>query len=362
VLFGRCDEEAVGAYQPFVEALKAHLASLGVAAWDTGLGAERRGLDRLVPGLGARLDEHTHRVASAPEDPPIQLFEAVVSLLRHLARRQPLVVVLDDMQWADKATLLLVRHILRSLDGVRAMLILVFRGVDAPASPRLAALLADLRRERDIERVSLQGLDENEVAALLRAHGSENPHGSLPRALWRATAGNPFLIVQALRGLHKGPQPAGRPDIDLDQLGMLEGVNEFVLRQLSSLDRTGRKVLETASVRGIEFRLDVLERVLGVPAERLLELIEDLIDAGLVAEAPDNIDHFAFRHPLVRHALHGQILASRRRRLERAVARALDAADRPAGSLPARSTLAGPTSKRILTKRRRDRSHRVPDH
>jgi DNA-binding SARP family transcriptional activator len=362
VLFGRCDEEAAGAYQPFVEALNAHLASVDVGAWDTGLPAERRGLDRLVPGLGARPDEHRHRVARAPEDPPAQMFGAVVNLLRNIAGRQPLLVVLDDMQWADKATLLLVRHILRSLDGVRAMLILAFRAVDAPAPPGLAALLADLRRERDIERVSLKGLGENEVADLHRAHGMEDPDEALPRALGRATAGNPFLIVHALRGLHKGPEPARRPEIDLDRLGMLEGVMEFVLRQLSSLDGTPRKMLETASVQGIEFRLEVLERVLGVPAERLLELIEDLIDAGLVAEAPGNIDHFAFRHPLVRHALHGQILASRRRRLEGAVARALDAVDRPTASLPARSTLAGPTSSRIPAKCRRDRSHRLTDH
>jgi DNA-binding SARP family transcriptional activator/NAD(P)-dependent dehydrogenase (short-subunit alcohol dehydrogenase family) len=332
VLAGRCDEEAAGAYQPFVEALNAHLGSVDVAVWDAGLPAERRGLDRLVPGLGARPDERRHRVARAPEDLPTQMFDAVVNLLRDIAGRQPLLVVLDDMQWADKATLLLVRHVLRSLEGVRAMLILAFRAVDAPASPRLAALLADLRRERDIERVSLKGLDENEAAALLRAHGVEDPDEALPRALGRATAGNPFLIVQALRGLHNDPEAGGSPGIELDRPGMLDGVKEFVLRQLSGLDGTVRKLLETASVQGIKFRLEVLERVLGVPAERLLELIEDLIDAGLVAEAPDNIDHFAFRHPLVRDALHGQILASRRWRLERAVARALDAPDRQTAS------------------------------
>ena len=320
VLFGRCDEEAVGAYQPFVEALNAYLESVD-SAWDTCLPVEPRGLARVVRRPTPGPDEHT-----APEGRFHHLFDAVVSLLHHLPAEQPLLVVLDDMQWADKATLNLVRHILRSLDGVRAMLVLAFRGVNGPASAPLAALLADLRRERDIERVSLKGLGEDEVAALLRARRAEDPHGPLPRALREETAGNPFLIVEALRALRKGRVPAGTYKIDMDRAGMLEGVKEFVLRQLSSLDGTSRKVLEAASVQGTEFRLDVLERVLGLPAERLLELIEDLIDAGLVAEAPDKIDHFAFRHPLVRHTFHGQILASRRWRLEGQVAQALNAA------------------------------------
>jgi DNA-binding SARP family transcriptional activator len=321
VLFGRCDEEAAGAYQPFVEALNTYLASFDVAAWDTGLPVEARALGRLVPRLNARPDEHAAPAATAPEDPCHHVFDAVVSLLRHLAASQPLLVVLDDMQWADKATLMLVRHILRSLDGVRVMLILAFRAVGSPASPSLAGLLADLRRERDLERVSPKGLSEDEVAALLRARGAERADERLPRALWKETAGNPLLIVEALHGMCKGRSPADASEIELDRVGMLEGVKDFVLRQLSSLDGTARRVLEAASVQGTEFRLDVLERILGEPAEHLLEVIEDLIDAGLVAEASDQIDHFAFRHALVRHALHEQILASRRWRLERALAR-----------------------------------------
>jgi DNA-binding SARP family transcriptional activator len=292
VLFGRCDEESPGPYQPLLEALN-------------GLPPEARGLG-----------------PSGPDGQGRQVFDASVGALRDIAAERPLLVVLDDVQWADKASLLLVRHLLRSLDGVRAMLILACRAVHAPASRSLAALLADLRRERDLEHLTLEGLAENEVAALVRVRGAHGAGESLPSALWRKTSGNPFLVVEALRGLHQVEALPDATEVDLDQLGALDGVTELVL-QLTGWDRAARKVLEAASVEGTEFRLQVLERVLGEPAERLLEPIENLIDAGLVVEVRDQIDHFAFRHPLVRHALHEQILASRRLRLARSVALAL---------------------------------------
>ena len=334
MLFGRCNDESAGPFQPFVEALNGYLTSVDRGHPGNALPVEPRGLERLIPRLNARLDQLPTRTASGPVAPSDDPFDGLAALRCHLAETRPLLVVLDDMQSADKASRLLVRHIVRSLRGVRVMVVLAFRAVEGAASTSLAALLADLRRQQRLDRLALEGLDEDNVSALLRARRAEAADNALPRVVWTKTAGNPFFVVETLRSMREAGRFPGASEVDLDRLGVPAGVKEFVLGQVRTLDRAAVKLLEVASVQGTEFRLQVLERVLGESAERILELIEDVVAAALVAEVPGHVDRFAFRHELVPDTMHEQILASRRLRLHHAVRRALDALDSPSASRP----------------------------
>ena len=191
VLYAACPEEALVSYQPFVEALR-------TAGVDWSRVAERPGaaeLARMIPELPAP--------AAAPggdaETRRYLLFEAFSSLLDDVASRAPLALVIDDLHWADRATLHLLRHVARAPREAPLLIVGTYRDAEVRPSHPLAELLADLRRDRLVERVSLEGLRERDVGALIAAHAGHAAPPSLVGAVHEHTDGNPFFVEEVLR-------------------------------------------------------------------------------------------------------------------------------------------------------------------
>ena len=200
VLAGRCDEDLGVPYQPFVEALRHfvdHAPALGR------LGRYGGELARLVPELTDRVPGLAPPLRSDPEMERYRLFDAVAAWLTATAAEEPLVLVLDDLQWAAKPTLLLLRHIVRVADG-RILVLGTYRDTELTHDHPLVEVVADLRRQGGVERLSLAGLDD----AGWRP-SSNRPPGSaldeaglaLARAVHEETEGNPFFVREVLRHL-----------------------------------------------------------------------------------------------------------------------------------------------------------------
>src|SRR5262249_23940278 len=133
-----------------------------------------------------------------------RLFESVVSFLLHAASATPLLLVLEDLHWADRPTLLLLQHLARRLAGSRLLAIGTYRDVELDRRPPLASVLADLPRQRLHERIPLEGFTRDEVTALLEAraqHEIPSQGLALADAIHRETEGNPFFIEEILRHL-----------------------------------------------------------------------------------------------------------------------------------------------------------------
>jgi len=310
VLYGRVDEETVVPYQPFVEALRHHAAHAGVPQVDVPLDV----LAPLVPELGGPAAPAPP--AGEPENRRYRLFEAVAALLADAARSRPLLLVVEDLHWAGRPTLLLLRHVVRQAHGTPLMVLGTLRDAEvAPGAP-LARLLADLGREHVFHRVVLGGLEEDETAAL--AGDSE-----LGRDLHRRTAGNPFFIEETLRSLAEAP----------DEPGVPEGIKDVITRRLARLGTPTVEALTSAAVLGLEFRLAELAAMLERPGDEVLEALEEALAAALLAEDPSEVDRFAFAHALVRETLYEQPAASRRARLHLRAGTALAEAGAPPGEL-----------------------------
>jgi len=330
VLFGRCDEEMLVPYQPFVEALRHYVATCPLStlrAQLQGLGGE---LTRLLPKLGQRVADLPPPLRAEPETERYRLFEAVTTLLMSMAQAQPVVLLLDDLHWADKPTLLLFRHILRSLENGALLVIGNYRDTDLTPSHPLADLLADLRREQLSERILLSGLSQAEVSDLLQTMAGHDVPAELGSALHRETEGNPFFIGEVLRHLAETGAISRRDgrwttSLGIDQLGIPEGVREVVGRRLLHLSADANQALTIASVIGREFGLDVLERVSELSTERLLETLDEAAAARLVAEVPGAADRYAFSHTLIRETLYRNLATPRRIRVHRQIGEALEA-------------------------------------
>ena len=306
VLHGRIDEETVVPYQPFVEALRHYAAHAGGAT-------SAPDLAPLVPELGGG---NGAPLPAERENRRYRLFEAVAALLGQAAAERPLLLVIEDLQWAGRPTLLLLRHVVRRLHGAPLLVLVTLR--DAEADPGGApGLLADLSREEVVQRVALSGLGEAETAVLVG-------DATLARTLQDRTAGNPFFIEEMLRSLAEAPD---------DQPGLPEGVKDLVSRRLSRLEPATVETLTAAAVLGRDFRLATLAEMAGRPGEELLEPLEEALRAGVVIEDAAQVDHFAFGHALVRETLYDAPVASRRARLHLRAGEALEAAGAPPGEL-----------------------------
>ncbi|HEX6022217.1 MAG TPA: protein kinase, partial [Solirubrobacter sp.] len=303
-LFGSCDEDAIAPYQPFTEAGRFYLSKVPLPGIDVSP------LGRLVPELREQITHH--ELPGAPETERYQLFEAVAGLMIKVAETRPLVLVLDDIHWGDKPTLLMLRHVFERTAGAAVLLMCTARDVEAAQSEPFAEIVSPLSREPGFERIVLGGLDEAEIASLVAAHGEASP--GLVRRLLEQTDGNPFFLEEMLRATG-----GSLSEEALDRMPVPEGVKELIGRRLTGLGEDAVEVLVLAAVVGRSVPVTVLEALCDNDP---LEALEAAAAAGLMVEGRD--DSFAFTHALVREVLYEQPSRSRRVRLHKRVGEALE--------------------------------------
>ncbi len=333
VLMGRCDEDLGVPYQPFVEVLR-HF----VNHWPDGdlaphLGRFGGDLARLIPDLPERAGELPPRLRSDEESERLRLFEAVAAWLAAISAEHPVFLVLDDLHWAAKPTLLMLRHLLRSPEEMAALVVGTYRDTDLDRTHPLAEMLADLRRGGEVTRVALRGLDAAEVRAFLESaagHALDQPGEALADALHAETEGNAFFLEEVILHLTEAgtiyQDGEGRWTSDLtsiDDFGIPEGIREVVGRRLSRLSEEANDVLGKAAVLGPEFEVSVLAEMAG--GSDLLGPLEEAERTGLLIDAGSESPAYAFTHALVRQTLTEELSTARRQQYHLAAADALEA-------------------------------------
>ena len=328
VLAGRCDEDLGVPYQPFVEALRHFVDHARLVSG--GLGRYGGELARLVPELSERVPDLPAPIRSDPETERYRLFDAVAAWLTVASADEALLLVLDDLQWASKPTLLLLRHVVRA-GGGRVLVLGTYRDTELTHDHPLVELVADLRRQGHVERMSLSGLDDIGVRAFVEqaAGAMLDEHGlALARAIYDETEGNPFFVREVLRHLAETGgierrQGAWTTRLPADQLAIPEGVRDVVGRRLARLSDHANQTLRIAAVVGAEFELGVVRAAGDLDEERLLAAMEEATAARLVTEV--SATRFRFAHALVRATLYESLTAARQVTLHRKAAEAIEA-------------------------------------
>ena len=308
VIYGRCDEDLGAPYQPFAEALRSLVPCLGAKGLRGLRGVEA--LLALVPGLTDVLPDVAAPTRADPDTERFALFDAVVALLGVASRGAPVVLILDDLHWAAKPTLLLLRHLLRFGEHARVQIVGTYRSTDLDRSHPLAAMLADLHRDGTASRIQLSGLDEKDVTTYVAEVGYDDEE--LARALASVTGGNPFFLIEALRHVDES---GGH----WDPSTLPQGVREAVSRRLSRLTPETNKALGAAAVVGSRFGLELVERVVG---DDLVDAFDEACKAGIVIEEPGG--NYRFNHALVRQSLLAELASVRRMRLHQRIATTLE--------------------------------------
>jgi len=342
VLLGTCDEDTGIPYRPFVEALQHYVAHAPIEALAAHAEHHRGELARLVPELARRVADLPAPQDAQAETQRYMMFEAATGLLAAASQRGPVVLVLEDLHWAAAPELLLLKHIVRSAEPMRLLVIGTYRDTDLPRNAPLTEVLADLRRESGVERLGLSGLDDEAVVALVTAaagHELSDAGVGLAHSLRRDAEGNPFFITEILRRLVESGalvRDGGRWRYtgDIAGLAIPESVREVIGRRLDRLPEPTRRLLAQAAVIGRVFDLALLARVAETSEDAVLDALDAAVAAALVAELPGAMGQFSFNHTLIRTTLHEDMGATRRARLHRRVGEALEelAAQQPVGS------------------------------
>jgi class 3 adenylate cyclase/tetratricopeptide (TPR) repeat protein len=328
VLYGRCDEGGLIPFQPFVEALGRWVEQLP----DTELARrpedDLAALAKLLPILRSRMPWLPEATSGDAETERYRLFEAVVALLDATAQHGPVVLVLDDLHWADPATLLILKHLMRSPTPSPLLVIGTYRDVEVGRAHPFASVMHDLRRERvPLERLDMAGLSQDEVTDLITSWAGYRAPEWLTRAVWQETEGHPFFVEEVLRHLletGKIHEAQSSLDAGATRIGIPESVRSVVESRLARLDEQTQRVLSIGAVVGREFSAAVLESVSGLSPDALFELLEEAAGARLVVETQGADIGYRFSHALIQESLYNGLTRSRRAHLHMRVGEALE--------------------------------------
>ncbi len=269
VLFGHCEEDLATSYQLFAEALGhyvTHAPEERLAAHVEAHGSE---LSRLVPALNSRIPDLPPSKATDSDTERFLLFAAVVGLLTMASEHQPVLLVLDDLQWADKGSLLLLRHLASADPTMRVLVLGTYRDSELSTADALVDALAALHRLDGVTRIDLVGLDDTGVVALMEAgagHRLDEGAVDLAHAIYRETDGNPFFVSEVLRNLVEtgaiGQDAEGRwvAEDMLDVTALPDSVREVIAARVLRLGKDAGRILSMAAVIGRDFDLPTLGR------------------------------------------------------------------------------------------------------
>ncbi len=321
VYWGRCHELAgAPAFRPWSQILCAWAAGRGSEQLAAELGANAAAIAQIAPELRPRLQALPAEPELDPEQARFRLFDAASSFLRSAATRAPLLLVLDDLHWADSASLRLLSFVARELGSARVLVVGTYRG-ERDSETRAAELLRRIASDSATRSLPLAGLGPTELAHWIEETSGTPPTEALLDEVQRQTAGNPFLVGLLVHWLASEGLLA--PNTASDRVVPRE-VRGVVAARLDQLPDATRDLLRAAAVIGVEFDAALLEWVSGIQRAKLFDLLGPALDARLLLASPAGAGWFGFAHALLRDALHDGLEPTRRIALHRRVAEAYE--------------------------------------
>ncbi len=332
--WGACwDGGGAPAYWPWVQIVRSLARNEDIASLRVALGHGAPWIAGLLPELAGALGSPPPPSEQDSDQARFRLFDALGTLLATIARQRPLVVVLDDLHWADVSSLYALEFVARTLPEVPILAIAAYRHAEAHARPELAAPLGGLARAA--MRLPLEGLNRDDVGrmAAARARGLPSPPTPAPEAsewiperlitaVHRASGGNPFFVDELVQLLASQGRLGDRRSAH-EPLPLPDGVRDAIRRRLTPLDAAASTALDAASVLGGEFNVATLGRVLKLAPAAVLEHVDSALRAGVVTLTEDP-GRLAFAHSLVRETLLEGLGSTRRAQLHLLTAETLE--------------------------------------
>jgi predicted ATPase len=241
----------------------------------------------------------------------------VIQVITKLATRQTLLLVLEDLHWADEMSLRLLAFLGRRVQSERLLVVVTAREEELADAPILRPTLEDLAGARHLVSLNLARLSQADTIALVRmlarARSDAAAVERLGEHVWIASEGNPFMVVETMRALEDGVTPQGSP--------LPQRVREVISRRLERLGDASQSLLAVASVIGREFEFQLLQRASGLEEDSVAEGVEELVRRRVLTAIGERLD---FTHDRIREVAYSALLPWRRKRLHHRIAEAIE--------------------------------------
>jgi predicted ATPase len=329
---GTChDVEDAVPFVPFLEILESALRQASSPeAFREAIGPDGTELVRFMPSLAARIPGMARPQEMAPQQSRRLLFNSVAAVVASASAQQPLVLLIEDLHWADEGSLALLVHLARAVANLPVLIIANHRDERGSGADLVERALYELSRLPNAKHIKLSGLPDSEVADLLQALSGKVPPRTLVEAMSSATEGNPLFIrelYEHLSGAAKlfGPDGDFRQDLTLEEIGVPEGVRRLLAQRLSLLGPETRRVLLYGATIGKSFAFDLLVLAVGGEEEATLDHLEKAEQIGLLDSVLESREaRFYFSHELVRQVILEESSAPRAQRFHLKIANAIE--------------------------------------
>ncbi len=344
VLWGRSYESG-GAppYWPWVQAMRSHVSSASAESLRGDMGSTASVIAEVVTDVKEKLPGLPEPMPiDDPESARFRLFDAIATFLKQASSSTPLVLMLEDLHWADKPSLMLLEFVARELANSKILIVGNYRDIELNRRHPLSVTLGDLTRERLFDRILLRGLQKHDVARFIEIAAGITPPPALVDTVFQQTEGNPLFVTETVRLLiQEGDIASGRKTeggTTSWEIRIPEGVREVIGRRLDRLSERCNEVLTIAAVIGRQFRFDVLKMLMEDTTDgQMLDAIDDAFSARVIEEL-DEVGLYQFTHASMQETLTEELSLTRRVRLHARISEALeeyygDAADENAAEL-----------------------------
>ncbi len=328
VLYGASDAAVSSPYEPIRQWFEFLVPACDADVLRECLGGRGEQVSRLVPEL-ASLTAASARPSAVDQPDRFVLQGAVTDLLKRIGRLQPLLLVLEDVHWADGETLQLLRRLGRAAPEAPMLVIGTFRHRGEEIGEELSGTLADLSRLDGVTRLAVGNLSREDIGAFIRASAESDATEELAGALGELTNGTPLLLCELWRDMvETGAVEVSHARVRLarppEGLRGRERINDIVRQRLSRLSHEAVVILELGAVAGPRFELQVLSEASGFDPDTLVATVEEAVRHGMLEELPELAPACTFTHELVRRAVYDRIRRVRRPELHLRVGRALE--------------------------------------
>ena len=329
VLWGRCYEhQGAPPYWPWVQVIRSYLESCDADQLREEMGPGAGVIAEIIPDVRGKLGNISRPVAlDDPGHSRFRFLDATTKFLKRVSIDNPLVVILDDLHWADTPTLVFLEFMAREIAESKLLVVGTCRSAGLGHRRNFQKTLGDLTKERQFERVQLRGLDLADVQRFIELNAGTTISSSLADAVHAHTEGNPLFVTEVVRLMAE--QGELRDDFRTKHkpwsLKIPDGVKEAIGRRLDRLSSECIEVLTVAAVIGKNFRLEILSGFFESKTEyELAQLIEEGLGSRMIEEQPGFAGHYRFAHSLIQQTLKEELTTTRRVQLHAKIAQLLE--------------------------------------
>ena len=335
VLNGRCTTLFPTNSTPYTvwkEVIKDYLQNCTPEQLQRAVGYYPGEICKIVPEIRQKLIMYADSPALDPEKERERLFEALSQFVANISKESPLLITLDDLQWADQSSLSLLHYIARGIRNERLLFLCSFRDTEVEENHPLSFVIADLNRERLLQTLQLKRFSVGETEEMIkRILGQDDLRTRFCQCIYDKTNGNPFFIEETIESLREAGfinQEHGELKItEVSEIEFPRNVRDVLRARMDRLGEQGQELLSMASLIGNEFTFDALREVTGTEEDSLLETMEKILKTGLLkCRVRRGKDVCTFSDVLIRDVLYQEINPLRRKKLHSLVGTALEKA------------------------------------